>query len=97
MSGSRAVVADGGNPFPPNQVSASYARLQCAHTASAVTRALRRQAAKQQEAARIVGYDALLLETRLLRKDIERVSSLAGQIERQQLALGLRLFALRER
>ena len=55
------------------------------------------QAAGRISASRQVGYDGLLLQTRLLEADIRRVSQTAGKLEQLQLTLGLHLLSLEAR
>ncbi len=59
------------------------------------SRTLVRQAKAQQESTRMVTYDCLLLEARLLRDEIARINGLAAEVERQQLAAGMRLLRFR--
>ncbi len=79
---------------PVRSSSASGDRLDRALTLTRQSRALVRQGKAQQESARIVAYDCLLLEERLLRDEITRISSLSAEFERRQLAAGLRLLRL---
>ena len=78
---------------PPHQSNQTYARLASSHSVAARARVLAREGIRRMDAARAIGYDGLLLEMRFLEDDINRVSGLAGQQERQQLAAGLDLLS----
>jgi hypothetical protein len=67
-------------------------QLRSAHGLGEEARAALRRSEHRLEASRAVSYEAMVLETRLLKAEIERTSQAAARLERDQLALGLRLW-----
>ena len=92
-----AAVEAGPEPVPTQSLQAvSHGAgivLRSAHQAIEDTRTIIRASNERMVASRITAYDAVLLMSRLLRDDLERVTTLAGELERTQLALGLRLLS----
>ncbi len=92
-----AAVAAGPEPIPTLSLHAvshdAGVVLRSAHQTIEDARTIIRTAKRRMVASRTTAYGAVLLMSRLLRDDLERVTTLAGELERTQLALGLRLLS----